>query len=475
MKIGRLVLFGAMILPGLGIAEPAPAQQARSAEFRTQADAMLAAAYPADQPGAAAVVMRRGRVIYRAGRGLANIEARRPITPHTVFRLGSITKQFTAAVILQLVQEGRISLEDPVSRFYPDYPQPGARATVRQLLSHTSGIRSYTTVREWTVPENFSRAHTTDEMIAISRDRPSPTRPGEVFQYNNSGYVLLGGIIERVTGMPWHQAVVERIARPLGLDSIAYGESVRAGPRVARGYRAGAGAQQPAWTVHMSVPHAAGGLVGTVGDLARWAQALHHGRVVPPDLYREMIRPTPLPGGAARNYGFASRLEDVRGRPTIGHGGGIFGFVTESIYVPSEDLFVAVFANSEDPATRPELVARRLVALALGDPYPVFTRAANDPATLEPMFGVYRFAGNGPLLRFFARGGRFFTQGEGQAEMEAIPARGGRFYYDASLVWFELQRGPEGAAIMLMHRAEAREADRAVRIGPAPAGSAVER
>lgn len=436
---------------------------------------MLAAAYPADQPGAAVVVMRRGRVVYTAGRGLADLEARRPITPRTVFRLGSITKQFTAAVILQLVQEGRISLDDPVSRFYPDYPQPGARATVRQLLNHTSGIRSYTTVREWTVRENFARTHTTDEMIAISRDLPPPSQPGEAFQYNNSGYILLGGIIERVTGMPWHQAVVERIARPLGLGSIAYGESVRAGPRVARGYRAGAGTQQPAWTVHMSVPHAAGGLVGAVGDLARWARALHNGRVVRSDLYREMIRPTPLPGGATRNYGFASRLEDVRGRPTIGHGGGIFGFVTESIYVPSEDLFVAVFANSEDPAARPEIVARRLVALAIGDPYPVFTRAVEDPAALEPMLGVYRFGGNRPPLHFFARDGRYFTQGQGQAEVEAIPAGGGRFYYDSSLAWFELQQGPAGAPLMLMHRAEARGAERAVRIGPIPAEPAVER
>lgn len=445
---------------------------AADAGFRNRAEAIISASYRADEPGAAVVVTRRGHVIFSAERGLARLEPRDPVRPGTVFHLGSITKQFTAAVILQLAGEGRISLDDTVSRFFPDYPQPGARATVRQLLSHTSGIRSYHTIREWIVPENFGREHSTAEMIAVARDYPSPTQPGEAFAYNNSGYVLLGGIIETVTGKPWHQAIVERAARPLGLTTIAYGETVRSDPSVAHGYRAGEEGQRPAIPIHLSVPHAAGGLVSSTLDLARWSHALHHGRIVPPALYRQMIQPTALPHGATRNYGFAMRLERLRGHQTLGHGGGVNGFVSESIYVPSADLYVAVLANSESPRTRPEMLARRLAALALGVPYPSLTRAEVDPATLEPLLGVYRFPGEAAELRFFTRGGRLLTKRDGGRSTEIIPAGQNRFYYEGSLDWLELRPGPGGAAEMLFYDAREQLPATGSRVGPVPADPA---
>jgi CubicO group peptidase (beta-lactamase class C family) len=192
----------------------APALAEPPADLRARADAIVAAAYPADGPGAAVIITRGGRTIYASGRGLADVEARRPITPATVFRLGSITKQFTAAVILQLVAEGRISLDDPLSRFYPDYPQPGAGATVRQLLQHLSGIQSYTAIPGFMGGEAVRRPHTTDEMIAHFRDLPQVTPPGQAWAYNNSGYVLLGGIIERAPRRVRRSVRLPQVARP---------------------------------------------------------------------------------------------------------------------------------------------------------------------------------------------------------------------------------------------------------------------
>jgi CubicO group peptidase (beta-lactamase class C family) len=386
-----------------------------------------------------------------------------------VFRLGSITKQFTAAVVLQLVAEGKMSLDDPVSRFFPDYPQPGASATVRQLLNHTSGIQSYTSIPGWMTEANTNRPYTTAEAVAVFRDLPSPTRPGQAWQYNNSGYTLLGAIIEQVTGRPWHRQVAERLAGPLRLPSIGYGVDRETRPGMARGYTMADGRVRPAMRIHMSVPHAAGALVGTVGDLARWAQALHHGRVVSPALYTAMTTPAPLPEGRTHPYGFGLGLGTLRGRPTVEHGGGIFGFTTDSVYIPGEDVFVAVFTNSDAPAASPGLVARRLAALAVGEPFREFTPARVDPATVAPFLGLYRAGPEVATRRFFERGGKYYTARGDGPEREVVPAGDGHFFYPGDVTWFRLVRGEGGSLTMEMHQNGDAAAETSPRIGDIPA------
>lgn len=453
----------ALPVAGAGIAVAQPA------DFRARADAILQAAYPAAGPGATVIVTRRGRVIYSASRGLADLAAHRPLTQNTVFRLGSITKQFTAAIVLQLVAEGRISLDDRVSRFFPDYPQPGAMATVRQLLNHTSGIQSYTGIPGFMAGDGPARAHNTAEMVALFRDRPSPTPPGQAWAYNNSGYVLLGAIIEQVTGKPWHQAVQERIARPLGLRSIGYGVEREALPAMAHGYSGGDAQARPSRPIHMSVPHAAGALVGTTADMARWAQALHHGRVVSPALYAQMITPAPLPEGRTHPYGMGLQLEQLRGRRAIDHSGGIFGFSTYATYLPAEDVYVAVLANSDRPASAPGLVAARLAALAVGDPFLTLSRADVPAETLAPLYGVYRVGDGNVSRRFFSRDGKLWTLRDGGQDLEVFAAGGDRFFYGPnSLTWFRMTRSPDGAHVMEMHQDGSDTAERAVRTGDIP-------
>lgn len=460
MKLGcGLAAAFAMAVPQAVLAQPS--------EFRAQADALLAQSFPADGPGVAVIVTRGGNTIYAAGRGMGDIAASRPLAPSSVFRLGSITKQFTAAVILQLVGEGRISLDDPLSRFFPDYPQPGATATVRQLLNHTSGIQSYTSIPAWMMA-NMARPQTTAQMIAAFRDTPAPTRPGEAWAYNNSGYVLLGAIIEQVTGKAWHEAIVERISRPLGLGTIAYGENPAALAATVRGYAASENGVEIAPPIHMSVPHGAGGLVGSVEDLAKWARALHHGRVVTPALYQEMIRRTRLPDGSDHAYGMGLANAEVRGRAGIGHGGNINGFATDSLYLPEQDLFIAVFANQERAAVDPPTLLRRIAALALNDPYPAFTPVALDMAAVEPLLGLYRIDGQ-QTRRFYARDGKLYTRRDGGGELEVMPAGGDRFFYGpGSLTWFRIERAADGNHVMLMHHDGATEAERTTRTGQIP-------
>lgn len=440
---------------------------AQPSDFRAQADALLAQSYPAEGPGVSVIVTRRGQTVYAAGRGMGDVAGRRPLAASSVFRLGSITKQFTAAVILQLVGEGRISLDDPLSRFFPDYPQPGATATVRQLLNHTSGVQSYTSIPDWMMT-NMNRPQSTADMIASFRNVPSPSQPGQVWSYNNSGYVLLGAIIEKVTGKSWYEAVRERISRPLGLTTIVYGEDASALAATVRGYADGENGPEVARPIHMSVPHAAGALVGSVEDLAKWARALHHGRVVTPALYQEMIRRTSLPEGRDNPYGLGLTNGDVRGKAGIGHGGNINGFATDSLYIPSEDLFIAVFANSEDPAVDPPTTLRRLAAMALGDPFPSFSRTAVEMAQMEPLLGLYRISDT-EARRFFARDGKLYTARDGGRELEVFPAGGDRFFYGpSSLTWFRIERGADGSHVMHMHQNGANEAERTTRTGSIP-------
>ena len=440
-------------------------------DFAAKAEAIVEAAYPASGPGGAVIVTEGGKVVYAGGAGMADMAKGVPVTPDTVFRLGSITKQFSAAVVLQLVAEGKLSLDDPLSKFVPGYPEPGAHATVRQLLNHTSGIQSYTGIPGWMASDKVRTPHTTAEMIAEFRDQPAEFQPGEKWDYNNSGYVLVGAVIEAVTGMPWHQAIAERITKPLGLTTIRYGGEEASVPAFATGYTEGPdGKFVPARVLDMSVPHAAGALIGTVGDLAKWSDALHHGKVVSAPLYAQMIAPTPLPDGKSEPYGFGLGQTSLQGLKTITHSGGIFGFGTNALYIPERDLFVAVFTNSDGGIQSAGLPMLRLAAQAIGKPFPTFSEATPDLAALEPMFGSYAIDGDGDATRlFFARDGKLYTRRSGASDSAVLAAGGNRFFYGPnSLNWFEMKQESDGTWAMLMHQNGEEKAERALRTGPMP-------
>ena len=438
------------------------------ADFAAKADEYVEQAWPAAGPGAAVIVTEGGKTVYARGQGLADLEAKKAITPATVFRLGSITKQMSAAVLMQLVDEGKVSLDDLVSKYVPSLPQPGASATVRQILNHTSGVQSYTGIPGWMVEENTNRPYTTEQMIALFKDLPSPNKPGETWTYNNSGYVLVGAVIEAATGQPWHRVLEERLSNRLGLKTIRYGVGEAGMPDMAKGYTDGEQGPKLATKIHMSVPHAAGALVGSVEDLARWNHALHHGKVMSSQSYSAMTAPSKVLKGEDVPYGFGIGQEKVRGRHALGHGGGIFGFSTDSVYIPEKDLFVAVFTNSDEPQTSPGTATQRLAALALGEPYPEFRETSVEAAALEPLFGVYKLKEG--ERRFYAREGQLYTRRGDSPESRVYPAGNDRFFYGpSSLNWFEVKRAASGAHVMEMHQGGADEAERWVRSGPVPA------
>ena len=437
------------------------------AGFVQAADEILASSYASDAPGAAVIVVEGGKTVYARGRGLADLETRAPISPNTAFRMGSIAKQFTAALTMQLIEDGKLSLDDPVSKHLPDFPQPGASATIRQLLTHTSGIKNYTDLSPMQDEAFIMLPRTTAEMIGTFKDAAPPAAPGATWAYSNSGFILLGAIIEKYTGMEWHEAVAQRIARPLNLATIMYSETVP-GP-MATGYFGGDQDAEEAVKLHLSIAHAAGGLVGTVGDLAKWANALHHGKVVNAASYGAMTSRVKTSDGKTHPYGFGLQLSELKGHQAIGHNGGIPGFSADSIYLPHQDVFVAVFANTNQPKTAPAIVMRRLAAAAIGKPFSAFKEVAPDLSAMGPMLGVYALEDGKSERRFFERDGQLFTKRSG-AEAGRVFAAGPNlfFYGPSSLNWFEIKPGPNGAAVMEMHHHGSDTAEVAVRTGPIP-------
>ncbi len=447
-----------------------PAQKAEPAsqqdDLAAEAEAYIRSAWPADGPGGAVIVTRNGETVFAGAQGLADVETNTELTPDSVFRIGSVTKQFAAAVVMQLVEEGKVNLDDPMTKYLPDFPAPPT-ITVRMLLNHTSGIKSYTELPDFMSDEdNTGLEYTTEELVDLTKDLPLDFEPGSRFAYNNSGYVLVGAVIEAVTGNAWYEEIDTRIAQPLMLDTLRSGIFEDETPEMATGYT-GEDEIKPAQIIHMSMPNAAGALISNVKDLATWGNALHHGKVVSAESYAQMIEPTTLSNGETTPYGFGLSNSEVRGHKSIGHGGGIYGYLTSTIYVPEEDLFVAVIVNSDRPATSPGLAGQRLTALALGDPYPVFTAVEVDPETLEPLLGVYR-KDETTANTFYSKDGKLFCS-MGRRDLEVLPAGDDVFFVKNNLTWFKIVRAEDGAHVMEFHSNGDDEAQLLTWEGPPPA------
>ena len=331
------------------------------ADVARHAETLLEHSYPdAKAPGVAILIARGDEVLYRGARGAANIERGTMLSPDNVFRVGSITKQFTAAAILKLAGEGRLSLDDPLNKFVGDYPN-GKAITIRQLLGHTSGIKNYFEIPE-VVSNRIQHHATTAEIIESFRSEPVKFLPGEGFAYSNSGYVLLGSVIESVTGMPWHQYLRDALFLPLGMKQTGYEEDFRKLIPV-EGYSTENSNIVPATPMSLSWAHAAAGLSSTLDDLLVWNNALHGGRILGDEQYLEMTTPGSGEGG---QYGLGMAIESLQGSLAYGHSGAINGFSSCLMHVQESGITVIVMENNDGGETGEGAcpLARQLAAMA---------------------------------------------------------------------------------------------------------------
>jgi len=366
---------------------PAEGQQPARAETLARLDSVARAFVASRQaPGLSVFVLRGSDTLLLGGYGYANLEDSVPVTPRTVFRIGSLTKQFTAAAVMRMVQEGGVSLEDTLQRFLPTFPTQGHRVTIRHLLTHTSGIKDYTAVgAEWQRVARLDLPH--DSVFALFATKPFDFAPGERFLYDNSGYYLLGVILERVSGQSYDRALAERLFAPLGLANTLYCFTRPLIPRRAQGYaRAGEGfvnAEQRS----MVLPFAAGGLCSTAPDMVAWTCALWAGRVVQPGGLSAMTTSARLASGATTGYGFGLAIDSLDGHLRVSHGGGISGFTGSVAHFPADNLTIAVLDNSGDAnASR---LATQIARVALGIPLPVVRNLPLSAAERARYVGDY--------------------------------------------------------------------------------------
>ncbi len=313
--------------------------------------------------GIAAAVVRGADTLLYKGFGKADVEWNVAMPADAVFEIGSITKQFTAVAILQLRDAGKLSLDDDVTKWLPDFDTRGNKVPLRRLLDHTSGIRGLTEIPEFgnLVVSRFPR----DSAYALINRQEFQFPTGTAQIYNNSAFWLLGLIVEKASGVSYEDYVEKRIFEPLGMRHSSYCNISENVPRRAHGYGVQNGMVRRAPTNVHTWPYSAGSLCSTAGDLVTWLQALHGGKVLTPASYAEMTAPSKLNDGTPIRYGMGLSVgKDVRGLDFIGHGGAITGFVGEATWYPEAKAAIVVLFNSNgnlDPgAVAGELAAELL-------------------------------------------------------------------------------------------------------------------
>ncbi len=387
-------------------------------------------------------VVRDGKVLLDKGYGSANLEWNIPNSPTTRFRLGSVTKQFTAACILLLEERGKLKVDDPVKKYLTDAPAAWDKVTIFHLLTHTSGIPSFTSFPDYRTSKLTST--TPEQLVARFRDKPLEFAPGEKWNYSNSGYALLGYLIEKVSGRDYADFVEENIFKPLGMADSGYDSNTAIIPRRAAGYAPGPSGPVNAGYIDMSVPHAAGALYSTPEDLVRWEQGLFDGKVLRPGSLQKMTTPY------KNNYAFGLFVRTVNDRKVIDHGGGIEGFNAQLAYYPDSKLIVVVLGNLNGSA--PGEIAAKLGAAAHGDKVVLQSERKEIPVPaglLSQYAGTYEISPEFKIV-MTVEGGRLMTQASGQPKLPMFAESETRFFLKAADAQVEFVKGANGAVTQLI-------------------------
>ena len=378
----------------------------------------------ADGPGAGAAVkvVRKGEVIVDKGYGKADLELDVPMTEKNLFRIGSITKQFTAAAIMRLVEKGKLKLEDDVGRLLPDAPLHGKKITVAQLLTHTSGLKNFTELAEWNKAEVSPVPPA--RLYGMLKDQPLDFEPGQKWHYSNTNYYLLGVIIEKISGHKYGDFIRDEVAARAGLAHTVYCDEGPVIPGRARGYSADGPRMKNAKAIDMSGPFAAGGLCSTVDDLVTWAQALASGKVVSRASYAKMTTPVKPGDGSNPGYGFGLGVKPLAGHRVVMHNGGINGFGSDLLSFPDDGVIIAVLANSDNAVGHS--IAPKILADMLGIPLPPARNVVPlvDAAKFVGVFDT-KFKDELHRLHVYREGGHLWLRDEFDGSNDRLDYLGG--------------------------------------------------
>lgn len=405
----------------------AGAQLLHAQTLTEKIDKFMTEKYPANQPGAAILVAKDNKVILRKGYGLAIMNPDKPVTPDMVFRIGSITKQFTSTAILKLAEQGKIDLKADIKTYLPQFTTPGKTVTVEQLLNHTSGIKSYTSL-----PDAMSKKGlyiSPADMVNIIQGQPSDFSPNDQWSYNNSGYFLLGVIIEKVSGMTYGEYVAKNLFKPAGMKS-SFTDDSNLPVNTTKGYqKSGSTEFIVSDYVHPSIPYSAGAIFSTVDDLWKWNQAIFNYKLVKKESLEKAWTPTKLNNGKLIGYGYAWQFGRVGESKVIGHGGAIDGYLTMEIYVPDQKIYVCILSNSM--TVNPEEYTYQIADMVAGISTEAPATITLTDAQLDEYTGVYQISDKEDRV-ISRKGSQLFSQRTGGTKYEIFPYQKDAFYFKDS-------------------------------------------
>ena len=432
-----------VLLPTTAVTQPS------GTELPTRLDAVLSATFGPAAPGAAVIVVHQGKTVFRRAYGLANLETKTPMRPDMVFQIGSVTKQFTSTAILMLAEQGKVSLDDDVTKYFPDYPTKGAKITIEHLLTHTSGIKSYTEDPKW--PALWREDLTPAQVIDLTKDSPLQFAPGTKWDYNNTAYTMLGVIIEKASGLSYAEFLRRNIFEPLGMSHTVYGSLTKIIPDRASGYTGASEQWENAPYLSMTQPYSAGALMSTVDDLVVWEGAVSSRKLVSDALWERAFRGFKLTSGEQTYYGYGWQLDEYAGRKLIHHGGGIPGYASEVLRMPAERVYVTILANCDNPPVDLHFLGTVLAAEVIGQPYRDPKKIQLSHKVLASYVGVYKV--DETSSRTITReGDRLFMQRTGRPKFEIHASAEDEFFRPQSFQRLSFVKDKTGAVVELVSR-----------------------
>jgi CubicO group peptidase (beta-lactamase class C family) len=409
-------------------------------------DRIISSEFKADEPGGVVLVAEKGKVIYKRAFGMANVELDVPMKEDMVFNIGSITKQFTAVAILQLMAQGKLSLQDEITKYLPDYPVNGQKLTIENLLTHTAGVPD-------SAPEAVMNLQgkrglvSLQEIINTFKNRPHNFAPGAKWSYSNNGYMLLGAIIEKVSGVSYPEYLGKYLFKPAGMTQTLFGDDYILIKNRAASYIYSRAESRflNALNGKVEIAYSAGAIQSTAEDLFKWNQALKSQTLIKEDSLAKARTAYKLPNGKGTNYGYGWFIGNIQASPLVEHGGNMGGFMSHAIYLPQEDVFVAVFYNFRAPRL-PEFLAGDLAALTINKPFNI-RESALDETLLKTYVGVYEEEGVERLLT--VENGKLYYQRVGANKMNMKPYAKDKFFFENTAVIAEFKRDANNNIISL--------------------------
>ncbi|MFC4476745.1 serine hydrolase domain-containing protein [Flavobacterium chungangensis] len=328
--------------------------------LETKIDSLITSKFKPENPGAVFLAVKNGKVIYRKAFGMADLEMNVKMKPEFVFEIGSMTKQFTAVSILMLAEQGKLKLNDEITKFIPDYPTNGNRITLHHLLTHTSGIKDFTSMKS--IKDIARRDLEPKKLVDFFKNEPMDFKPGEEYKYCNSGYVILGYIIEMVSGQTYEEFITQNIFKKIGMQNSYYASHDKIIKNRVSGYRDSNGYVNTNY-ISFSIPYASGSIMTTVDDLLKWQNAINSNVLLNPIYTEKAFTNYKLNNRTYIDYGYGWHLEKVKNKIVREHGGSIFGFKSMGVYEPTEQIYVVGLSNCEcnSPTTITKDIATLLI------------------------------------------------------------------------------------------------------------------